>query len=152
LELTCPQPLKKSGKAYHVSFRTENEDHLTELLPFPAPDPHFDGCLVGLPLVFLTTTLREGNFPSYSVYPTKGTPRTKYQRYTVALQVFDGLKAYYMPQNQEGQVLIVFLPKDNEMLANVFENFVALRKLVPWICKKMITWSKNVVVLSLTGM
>jgi hypothetical protein len=119
--------LKKAFYAYHVAFRTQDEAKLTTLNPHPANDLFFDDCLFGLPLVFLSTTLREGKFPLYSLYPTHGKSMTKYQRYKVPLTTFDNVVAYVLPKKQS-QVHIVFLPPNHDLQPH-FDSLVAARKI-----------------------
>lgn len=122
--------MKKAWFAYHVSNLVDSEDahHINELNPCPANDDYYDRCLLGLPLVFASTTVRDGEFPLVSLYPTKGIIWTEenpvcYQRYKVALKTFDTCTAYRL-RPIRGQIHIVLLPPEHQ-LVTYFDDLVA---------------------------
>lgn len=74
--------------AFHVTDLKECDEKYKYLKPSPANDPHYDGALQGLPVVFLTTTV----FPYenfFSCYPDKGVEGVKYQMVRVPMNRFE---------------------------------------------------------------
>lgn len=109
-------------EAYHVSNQcgstTPQNDQWAELKPSPANDQNYDKRLLGLPGVFLTTSLWDGHPPDSSPYPTSGKPDAPHNRYAVSLDLFKDHEACYLPPTKTAsnytQVHIILLPPSND--------------------------------------
>ena len=75
---------------YHVTnvsvYYSSNHPKWTEIRPSVANDKAYDGELVGLPVASFTTTLYNGNLPTFSPYPRNGNENDHYWRVKVPFE------------------------------------------------------------------
>ena len=97
--------------AYHVTNLEQSHERYKMLRPSIADDETYDGDLVGLPVVCLSTTLYDNNgdleLPSTSPYPRTGTEGRKYQRVKISLSNFQGFDWWRM-NNHDHQFHLLF--------------------------------------------
>jgi len=102
--------------AYHVTnvsvSDSEKQPNWEELACSVADDGKYDGHLIGLPLVFLSTTTYKGGKPTQSVYPRNGIKDKKYWRVSVKLNQFATHSMWLMAQVDK-QVHILLTPQES---------------------------------------
>lgn len=146
----------ESSIAYHVSNQPDHQtSYWSELKPSPANDGDYDGCLFGLPVVFLTTSYYNNSLPSQSPYPTiRLDPHCeRHNRYAVALVQFNvGWQAVLLPpippNKKSGytQVHIALLPPNSppEILARLLKSGSLLDwKQNPYLIRRDGLWFVN---------
>lgn len=98
--------------AYHVTNLEVTATRFEELRPSIANDRTYDGDLLGLPVVPLTTTLSgSGTLPTISPYPRTGRDERMYQRVKIPLSNFEGYN-WWLMHSCERQVHILFTTAD----------------------------------------
>ncbi len=109
---------------YHVTNVPASEDTplWPKLKPTLALDKYYDGDACGLLLVYISTTLRGGELPTHSVYPTRGKPSTHYYRLVVDLSRFNRYELFFDRRN-EGQALFILVdPEENPVAFQIFKR------------------------------
>lgn len=120
----------KVTRAYHVTdvlADDESPPNWKYLETAEAPDEDFDGPLFELKTsgVFLTTTLRDYDLPTRTVYPTDGRSRKWYWRVSVPMTRFNNKRIFKVQEeekNATNQVLLLLA--DNsfpELIDDVLE-------------------------------
>lgn len=116
--------------AYHVTNVLADDDfppNWSHLETAEAPDEDFDGPLFELETsgVFLTTTLRDYDFPPRTVYPTGGQFRGWYWRVAVPMTRFNNKRIFKVQEennNATGQVLLLLADNNySQLIDDVLE-------------------------------
>ena len=106
-----PPPLEDANPnavAYHVTnLKSKKNDKYNELKLSIANDVTYDGRLVGLPVVCLSTTLYNNDLPTTSPYPRNGTKDKLYKRVEVPLEQFKDYDWWEMSRGVD-QVHLLF--------------------------------------------
>jgi len=89
---------------------------------------NYDGPLVGLDVVFFTTTLYRGQLPTISTYPHQGTSGLKYKRVEVPLSQFNEFEMWKCNGIQSPQVRIILAPVAYRHLFSDHPTIVQLDK------------------------
>jgi len=133
-------PAPNNSKAYHVTKISlkEPQPNWKTLKRTVANDRDYDGWLLGLPVVFLTTSWFEGKLPDKSPYPRKAKPKTKFWRLEIPLNHFKDFSMWLMGVRNPFQAkytqvhILLTLPETpwDDLLSNSKE-FPALPNISP---------------------
>ena len=94
--------------AYHVTnLESDSRNIYRKLRLSIADDKTYDGHLVGLPVVFFSTTLYMSQLPDISVYPRDGQNDKKYLRVKIPLSEFQGYDWWKMSHHGQ-QIHLLF--------------------------------------------
>lgn len=119
--------------AYHVTNVpvTKDQPQWKDLICAVANDKYYDGELLGLPVVFLSTTLYKENLPTVSTYPRNGVKDQYYWRVSVKLNQFSKHSMWLMA-NVGNQVHILLTDPGScwtlflQKFVTHYKNIVAL--------------------------
>lgn len=101
--------------AYHVTdLEEDNQTIYNVLIRGCGKSRAYDGLLVGLPCVFFSTALFNGNLPTLSPYPVFGIPGQKYKRLCVPLQKFEDYKFWHVTDITPPQVRLILTNSERE--------------------------------------
>ena len=99
--------LYKVKFAYHVTRLTVEDDNYQNLKLTVANDTMYDGALVGLEVVFFTTTLNYQDLPTSSPYPTEKEFGSIHKRVLVPLEKFEQLDLWQVKGITPPQIRLV---------------------------------------------
>ena len=114
--------------AYHVTnLESDSRNIYRKLRLSIADDKTYDGHLVGLPVVFFSTTLYMSQLPDISVYPRDGQNDKKYLRVKIPLSEFQGYDWWEMSHHGQ-QIHLLFTKADGHWSRMLKEKFTPVEQ------------------------
>lgn len=119
---TLPKANVEVQYAYHVTNVETTEQDDKKQLPWDrlisqiATHKSYDKKIIGLPCVFFTTSLYNGELPQQTMYPSEpvGMKGSYYRRVIVPLTRFDDYEIYFFDKNDKQVRLLLLNKKEQE--------------------------------------